>query len=136
MRRVIATALMAAPLISHAYELERAMVNMADDLADCVAYYTIVSADISQRLKENPNDKTEKLFNDYQQGVNTAVSLMQIYMVSQPEKHLQSKIDLHMQTNIRRLGEEGMDRLIFLYSDSCKAMVQSPNDRLDYWLKK
>lgn len=136
MEKLLGLFCFATPMFASAYELERAMENMADDVADCAVYYTIVSADLSQRMKEKPDERTEVVFNGYQHGVSSAISLMRVYMMMRPEKYFESKLDLHMQFNLKKLKEEGMDRLIVLYSDFCKDTIEHPNDRFDYWLKK
>lgn len=57
-------------------------------------------------------------------------------MREKPEKYMQSKIDLFMQSRLKTMEAEGMDRLVYQYAGLCKSVMNHPEKHLSYWLGK
>ncbi|MBC3884504.1 hypothetical protein [Undibacterium griseum] len=49
---------------------------------------------------------------------------------------MQSKIDLFMQSRLKTMEAEGMDRLVYQYAGLCKSVMNHPEKNLSYWLGK
>jgi hypothetical protein len=106
-----------------AYDLPTALANLADDYADCVAYYsfTVQMATSMNRPKEAE---------EFQKTTDHALQLYLVAMNDKTQEQLKTKakLELHLNINTRVLKEEGMDRLILKYSGLCKSLMEDPND--------
>lgn len=110
---------------AHAYDLETARANMAQELITCMSYYNYWS-------KVNRNDGVDSTrFDD---SARTALNLAQLY-VSEMKK-LEAMAELSARTVNKINAEEGSTRLVLTYGDTCKSMLEKPTDRMQYWLDK
>ncbi len=110
---------------AHPYELERAKANMAQDLMFCMSYYIFWAASVER------DGKDAKQMRD---SAKWAVDLAQIY---EPTiKKLDAMGELATNEIVRVDKEEGSARLYLTYGDSCKAMLEHPATRFNYWLGK
>lgn len=127
--------LLASPQ-GYAYDLQRSMDNLAEDVSTCVAFYTIVVVDAKQNADRMNDEKWRDLATKYKSTLSRALDLLRSTMSGKPETFVQSKIDLRMQGLLKTLKTEGMDRLLYLHADSCKALMENPDLRLQYWKEK
>jgi len=110
---------------AHAYELERAKANMAQDLMFCMTYYAYWG-----KLDKSEGIDTSKMFDN----AKWALNLAQVY---EPEiKKLDAISELAVNEINKVTKEEGSTRLVLTYAESCKAMLEHPTDRFKYWQDK
>jgi hypothetical protein len=110
------------------YDFERAKANLQEDYADCVVYYRFV-------LQYAENSRAENIL-DFQKTADNSLKAYIQLMDGRTDKQIKAKLDLHLMTLSKILEEEGMDRLIVMFADQCKAMMTNPRERMDYWLNK
>ncbi len=110
-----------------AYEPERAVNNLAHELAECVAYYAI-----SSKLIEPQNPKTAKQLDHAAmlalEGANALTS----------KKVTEARVEMAAKSMTNDLSNDITNFSIILnkYSDSCGEAINSPEARMNYWLKK
>ena len=119
---------------SRAYDLQRSMDNLAEDVSACVAFYTIVAVDAKRNSVQDA--KWGEVAAKYEATLQRALDLLRLTMTGKPETFVQAKIDLRMQGSLKTLQSEGIDRLMFLHADSCKSLMENPDSRLEYWKQK
>lgn len=119
-----------------AYELQRAMDNMAEDVSACVAFYTITIALARQNAEKMNDQKWRAIATQYESTLTKALDMLRMTMTGKPKEFIDSKIDLRMNEQIRIGETEGIDRLVLLHADSCKALMENPDQRLKYWKDK
>lgn len=137
--RIHCTLVVLLLLVSHkgyAYDLQRSMDNLAEDVSTCVAFYTITDVNAKQNAERMNDQKWREIATQYESTLNRANDLLRLTMTGKPETFVQSKIDLRMQSALKTLQAEGMDRLMFLHADSCKALMENPDSRFKYWQDK
>lgn len=110
---------------AHSYELELAKENMAQDLMFCMSYYLYGAASYKKDSKESKK-MTE--------SAKWAVDLAQVYEPS--TKKLDAMGELATNEIVRVAKEEGSARLYLTYGESCKAMLEHPVTRFNFWLSK
>lgn len=128
--------LMALHSGAKAYELQRAMDNLAEDLSTCVAFYTIVHALAKQNAEKLHDQKWGVIATQYETTVNKALVLLRQAMTGKTPAFMESKIDLRMEEQMKIGESQGVDRLMLLHADSCKALMENPDQRLKYWRDK
>ena len=121
---------------AYTYDIQRSMDNLAEDVSTCVAYYTITIVNAKQNAERMNDEKWRNIAKMYEPTLNHALDLLRLTMTGKPEAFVQSKIDLRMQGLLKVMETEGMDRLIYLEADSCKALMENPDIRLKYWQEK
>lgn len=121
---------------AQAYELQRAMDNLAEDVSDCVAHFTIISVQASSYAETQKSKEWADIEARYRVSAENAIALLRVTMTGRPEKFMQAKIDLRMQQQIKILKSEGTDRLMVLHADSCKELLENPQEHLKYWTEK
>lgn len=122
--------------MTQAYETQRAIDNLAEDVSACVAFYT-VSIIFADSTAEKLNSKTwADTAAAYRPTLENALALLRVTMAGKPEKFMKSKIDLRMQEQTKILEGEGIDRLFVLHSNSCKALMENTDQRFKYWTEK
>ncbi len=111
--------------IANAYDLERAKANMAQDLITCMTYYNY-GAKVDHRDGTDPTNM--------ETSARWALDLAEIYLPQM--KRLDAMSELSVKLINKLVKEEGSERLVLNYADSCKAMLEHPTDRMQYWLDK
>lgn len=136
MKKIVLIALSAffAAQPAFAYEHQRVLDNFAEDVSECVAYYTITVIDAKKNALNDP--QWEQIAMDYKQTLTNSITLLRTAMNGKPEKFIESKIDLRMQEQTTILEQEGIDRLMFLHAKSCKEIMENPMKRIRYWEDK
>ena len=119
---------------SRAYDLQRSMDNLAEDVSACVAFYTIVAVDAKRNAVQDA--RWGEVATKYEATLQRALDLLRLTMTGRPESYVQAKVDLRMQGSLKTLQSEGIDRLMFLHADSCKSLMENPDSRLEYWKQK
>ena len=120
----------------YAYDLQRSMDNLAEDVSTCVAFYTVVTVYAKQNAERMNDAKGREVAKMYEPTLSRALDLLRLTMPGKAESFVQSKIDLRMQGSLKTLQTEGIDRLLYLHADSCKALMENPDLRLKYWKEK
>ena len=109
-----------------AYDSERAKNNFAHDLAQCAAYYMLVSK--APSLDESTSKKL------WDSGMSLSVFSAQLTS----EKLALARVDLEMITMQREM-ENTWDNTSIInnkYGYFCKDLAEKPESRLQYWLNK
>lgn len=122
--------------MARAYEQQRALDNMAEDVSACVAFYIITINFAKANAHQQHNKGWANAAEAYMPTLQNAIQLLRVTMASKPQKFMDSKIDLRMQEQMKILKNEGMDRLIALHLDACKTLMEHPDQRLKYWTEK
>lgn len=110
---------------ANAYEIEKAKANMAQDLMFCMQYYNFWSA----ADKADGKDSTSM-----DKSAMWALNLAQLYEPS--IKKLDAMAELAANQINKVSKEEGATRLVLTHAESCKAMLEHPVDRFNYWQEK
>ena len=109
-----------------AYDSERAINNYAHDLAQCAAYFMLVSN--APGLDEATSKKL------WDSGMSLSVLSAQLTS----EKLALARVELEMKTMQREM-ENTWDNLVIInneYGYFCKDLAENPESRLQYWLNK
>lgn len=110
---------------ARAYEPEKASANTAQDLMTCMTYYNYWAK--TDRASGRDSATMDS-------NARWAFKLAQIYV---PEmKRLDAMSDLSAKIINKILIEEGPERLVLSYAESCKSILEHPTDRMQYWLDK
>jgi hypothetical protein len=128
--------LLLMPPQCYAYDLQRSMDNLAEDISTCVAFYTVVVVNAKQNAEQLHDAKWREIARMYETTLSRALDLLRLTMTGKPDTFVQSKIDLRMQGALKTLQTEGIDRLMYLNADSCKSLMENPDLRLEYWKEK
>lgn len=108
-----------------ALEPEPAKERMAQDLLDCMAYY-------SHQSKANERDGFEA--SRYTRAADSALILAQVYLAD--SKKLEPMTALS-QAEISRVAlDRGGAWLMLNYAYPCKTWLENPAARMQYWLDK
>ena len=111
-----------------AYSPEEARNSLASDLAECAAYFTISAVGLERAGPKKVSD-------DYHKAAQVALDLSA--SMSKPET-ARARLQLALRSQMRRI-DHSYDNIAILmvdYSDQCKAILERPADRLQYWLNK
>lgn len=132
-RHILGVLFLFASAQGYAYDPQRSMANLADDVSTCVAFYEIMAVDLKQNAERMNDAKWAEAATRYESVASRARDLLRLTMLGTPEAFMQSKIDLRIQGLLKTLQMEGIDRLMYLHIDSCKALMENPDLRLKYW---
>jgi len=112
----------------YGYDEERAIANLASDFAECSAYYIIAAEGLRRMAKE-----------DLAQKALEASDTAYVYAIkfSNP-KETSARIRSAFDKQRKEMGHDfsNLSILILKYEEMCKGVLESPEKRLDYWLKK
>ena len=114
--------------IMFAYDAERAEQNLADDFANCAAYY-MLSADGAKN--SGNNDLELKLMK-----VSNFHYLATIELSN--EKTATAKVKLAFEKHKKTIEHhfKNFSRLLIEYNDFCQELSTKPQSRMKYWLDK
>lgn len=118
------------------YEQQRALDNWAEEISACASYYAIVIHYSNVNAEQQHSEKWGQVAKNYAPTLNNSLALLHVAMSGQPEAYVQSKLDLRQQEQIKIINTEGIDRLMGLYKDSCKDLLEHSDWHLQYWLDK
>ena len=109
-----------------AYDSGRAKTNLAHELAQCAAYFMLVS-----KAPGLDKSTTEKLWDS---GISLSVLSAQITS----EKLALARVDLEMKTMQREMDSNWKNISIINneYGYPCQDLTKNPDSRLEYWLNK
>lgn len=139
MKKCIVFFLLGICQLAQAYPSDRAIANLTEDYGDCIAYFTVMTAYAQKQVQSQPDLAWSNAEAGYKKASADAIGQLRTIMIDMqglPDKYVMAKLDLHMQIIQKTLGEEGVDRLMFLYMNQCKALVENPIPRLQYWMDK
>ena len=114
------------PVTTFAYDMERALVNLAADFSNCAAYCAIVA---------NLPQSSPEVAEGY---ADASVNLLQMAIESSNEKVAKARMELAIKDMSAELnGDLGnMSVLINEYSEMCQELSNDLEPRLQYWLDK
>ena len=114
------------PMLGQALPLEAARDELAAEYAFCASYYSVGSV-----LSENSGHKEEadRMRTTIDRALNLSAGL------SNP-KTAQARYELAMQAHLKTFKEEGFARLMMQHMEPCKAALEQPETRFQYWLSK
>lgn len=111
---------------AYCYDAERAKANLASDFAECAAFY-VISSDGLKRAGEDTTLIDEAFSTAYDSAVmfsNRAVSEARI------------KLSMDEQADLQKHDFSNFAILIEKYGKFCKELLESPENRLLFWLDK
>ena len=112
----------------YGYDEERAFANLASDFAQCSAYYIIVAEGIKRTGNE---ESAKKALEASERAYDYAVKFSNI-------KVTEARIQLAFDEQRKEMDHNysNFSILILKYGEMCKKALESPERRLNYWLKK
>ena len=125
---IIFTLTISLPSLVCGYDQERANVNLASDYATCSAFYIIAS----EGLRRTGNDNTAE------QSMQASGRAYEYAVQLSNQKVTQSRIILSVEELRREMDHDfsNFSILINKYGELCKEILQSPENRMKYWLEK
>jgi hypothetical protein len=112
----------------YGFDEERAIANLASDFAECTAYYIIAAEALRRSAKE-------VMVHEALEASDRAY----IYAIqfSSP-KVAAARVRLAFDKQRKEMHHDfsNFSILILKYEDMCKDAIESPEKRLEYWLKK
>ena len=112
----------------YGYDEERATANLAGDFAECTAYYIIVAEALRR-------DAKEVMAREALEASNRAY----IYAIefSSP-KVAAARVRLAFDKQRKEMHHDfsNFSILVLKYEEMCRDAIESPEKRLEYWLKK
>jgi len=112
----------------YGYDEERANANLASDFAECTAYYIIVAEALRR-------DAKEVMAREALEASNRAY----IYAIefSSP-KVAAARVRLAFDKQRKEMHHDfsNFSILVLKYEEMCRDAIESPEKRLEYWLKK
>lgn len=114
--------------LTFGYDHEWAQDHLADDVAQCAAYYSLFQVEAIQSNEQRTARELEPTVN----AANTMLMTLENNNIEKSKAKL--KASLEMETGMVR--NEGWARLILRYSDFCKQLLEHPEIRMNYWEKR
>lgn len=110
------------------YEINRAKVNQAQELAECAAFYMYAA----EGVKRNGD---LRLYEDLIRSAGVALELSELF--SNHETTI-ARFTIAMQKQGETIGNDlsNISRLILNYLDVCKVAISDPSARYKYWLEQ
>lgn len=111
---------------SFALDKEAAISNLASELSECTAYYLLLSGQLEKQNKDS---------SDIKKSGGYAYSLAE--MISN-KKVTKARIELHAKVMLKEIENNWSNGAILIhkYGESCKEILESPENRIEYWLSK
>lgn len=112
--------------VSHAYERERALVNLASDYSECAAFY-LIAAEAEESIEKK--EAAEK----FRQIGASAIEMAM--MLSNPDV-TGARVKLAMKEQMAKIQNDfsNLAILILDYGDMCQQAMTQPDNRMQYWL--
>ncbi len=110
-----------------AYESERAVNNLAHELAECAGFYLLSSKLIQAQKPELA-----------EQSRQAAVSALAYSKALTSEKLTHARTEMAIKSMLKEIDNDVVNYSILLnqYADQCSETVADPVTRMDYWSKK
>jgi len=112
----------------YGYDEELAIANLASDFAECSAYYIIAAEALRRTAKE---DLAQKALEESDRAYLYAIKF------SNP-KVAAARTRLAFDKQRKEMGHDfsNFPTLTLKYEKMCRDALESPEERLEYWLKK
>jgi len=112
----------------YGYDEERAIANLASDFAECSAYYIIAAEALRRIAKE---DLAQKALEVSDRAYAYAIKF------SNP-KVTAARVRLAFDRQRKEMDHDfsNFSILILKYGEMCRDVLESPAERLEYWLEK
>lgn len=127
MTQLLALFLVAVSANALAYDSDGVKTHFGLEIAECAAYYTI-AAEVSNRFGNIP--AAMKLQHDADRVMEMGRMLTTEEMA---RMRFESALEAEAKTNNTK---NGYARLFRRYEKSCQAMMEHPEQRIEYWEKK
>lgn len=110
-----------------AYEPERAVNNLAHELAECAGYYVI-----SEKILQAQEPKLAERMSE------AADSALDYSKILTSEKLTPARTEMAIKSMMKEIDNDAMNYSILLnkYADNCGEAVSDPMKRMEYWNKK
>jgi hypothetical protein len=110
-----------------AYELERAVNNLAHELAECAGFYVI-----SEKILHAQEPKLAE------RSQAAADSALEYSTTLTNEKLTRARAEMAIKSMMKEIDNDAMNYSILLnkYADNCGQAVSDPKKRMEYWQKK
>ena len=110
-----------------AYEPERAVNNLAHELAECACFYLLSSKLIQSQKPELA-----------EQSNQAAVSALAYSKALTSETLTRARTEMAIKSMLKEIDNDAVNYSILLnkYADQCGETVADPVTRMDYWNKK
>lgn len=124
----IGLALLILPIdVSLAYESERAVTNLAHELAECAGFYTLSGMAFEAQapeLSEKSRDIGATAFYYSKELTN--------------EKVTRARTEMAVKSMMKEIDNDSANYSILLnkYGDRCSEIVADPTARMNYWLQR
>jgi tetratricopeptide (TPR) repeat protein len=99
-----------------------AIANLADDYAQCDAYYNLFNAAAKSENRTPPSF-----------GAATTANNMLLFLEKGNTKKALSRYELSIKNAKEVINAEGWSRLILKYGEFCKGLLENPDERIKYW---
>ena len=109
-------------LAAKAEDQNNAVANLADDYAQCAAFYSLGNGAAIREHMAVP----------FPEAANTALAALTALKDGSIKKAAASA-ELSSKMEIEIVNKEGWARLILKYGDFCKALLENPSERIKYW---
>lgn len=112
----------------YAYDEKRAISNLASDYSRCASYYLIAKEGV---IKTGKKEIAEQFDKPYKLSFMTAVRLSNV-------KVTEARVELSVKSQMKEMGKNYSNFAILInkYGEFCKQLINNPDKRLKYWLKK
>ncbi len=110
------------PSAASADDPNNAIANLADDYAQCDAYYNLFNAAAKSENRTPPSLEAA-----------TTASNMLLFLEKGNTNKALSRYELSIKNAKEVINAEGWSRLVFKYSEFCKGLLENPDERIKYW---
>lgn len=110
------------PSAARADDPNNAIANLADDYAQCDAYYNLFNAASKSENRTPPSLEAA-----------TTASNMLLFLEKGNTKKALSRYELSIKNAKEVINAEGWSRLILKYGEFCKGLLENPDERIKYW---
>ncbi|PWK30897.1 hypothetical protein [Pseudomonas sp. OV226] len=113
--------------VAFAYEPQRAITNLAHELAECAGFY-LVSAKVFDTQHPELAER----------GRNAADTAMEYSTALTNEKLTLARTEMAIKSMMKEIDNDGANFSILLnnYAEQCGKTVSDPVKRMEYWQKK
>lgn len=121
-------AILVIPSLLFSDAVDNAMNNLADDYAQCSAYYAVASNGMKNLKKEN----------EVKRSLKVAEFMYKLSVQISNEETAMARVQLSIKDHYKTMDNhfKNFSRLILKYGELCKELHEDPKQRLQYWIKK